>query len=231
MVTMFDFDQTSILSWLSSYAYEPTMVYLAIVLLLTASSFGLPVPEEVTLISVGLIAYLSANPEKFPPPYPGAEPVQLSGLMLVTFFAVFLSDFLVFLIGRFWGNTIRSKERFKKFVTSGAIVKAEEWTKKYGAIMCGVFRFTPGLRFPGHMMCGALKVPPWKFCLVDGLAALLSVPTQVWLVATYGDFILSYIKQFKMLLLVLILMGLALFFMRKSKWIQQNIFKKSANSL
>ena len=40
----------------------------------------------------------------------------------------------------------------------------------------------------------------WKFALVDGLAALVSVPTQVYLVATYGEVILAKIKEFKLVL-------------------------------
>jgi membrane protein DedA with SNARE-associated domain len=69
-----------------------------------ASSFGFPVPEELVLISSGLVAYLGKNPEQFPPPYPGAQPVEMWTLMGVCFLAVFFSDFLVYSIGKYLGK-------------------------------------------------------------------------------------------------------------------------------
>jgi membrane protein DedA with SNARE-associated domain len=43
-----------------------------------------------------------------------------------------------------------------------------------------------------------------KFILVDAIAAGISVPTQVLLVAFYGDKILVYFQQFKIVLAVII---------------------------
>lgn len=215
------FDQAEIMAWFASLAYSPALVYGAVALILTASSFGLPIPEEVTLVSVGFLAYTSMRPEQFPPPTPDAVPVNLNLLLLVTFFSVFLADTLVFFIGRFWGNKIRNKARFAKYVNSNAFQKAESWTTKYGAVMSGVFRFTPGLRFPGHMMCGMMGLPLWKFIAVDGTAALLSVPTQVWAVATYGDHILAYFKQIKIVLLILLLLTIIYFLIRRTAFVQK----------
>lgn len=78
--------------------------------------------------------------------------------------------------------------------------RVEEWTHKYGAYACGIFRFTPGLRFPGHLACGMLRYPVWKFLVIDGIAALISVPTQIYLLAHYGEPILKYLRQFKLVL-------------------------------
>lgn len=214
-------DQTELLSTLSQYAYEPFMVYSIVIALLTASSFGLPVPEEVTLISCGLLAYLAKHPENFPPPYPGAEPINVFTLSAVCFFAVFLSDCLVYWIGRRGGRALLKANRLQKYVTTDAFQKVIAWVEKYGAIMAGVFRFTPGLRFPGHMACGMLGLKFWKFGLVDGIAALLTVPTQVLLVAFYGDVILEYFKQFKITILVLLIVGLTLFLFRRHPFIQK----------
>jgi membrane protein DedA with SNARE-associated domain len=222
------FDQGELLAWFSAYAYQPFWVYGAIIVLMTASSFGLPVPEEVTLVSVGMLAFLASRPDRFPPPFEGAEPVSLHALLWVTFLAVFLSDFLVFFIGRVWGQRIRKSPRFHRYVNSEALLKIEKYMAKYGALMSGVFRFTPGLRFPGHLMCGALGVSVWKFCLVDGLAALVSVPTQVWLVATYGEYILDHFKQFKVVLFAALLgfIGFQLFARYKKISAQKKSLKK-----
>ena len=59
-----------------------------------------------------------------------------------------------------------------------------------------------------------MGIPIWKFLTVDGIAALISVPTQVILVAYYGDVILAQIKKFKMILLVIIAL-VVLFYLSK----------------
>ncbi len=220
------FDQDQLLAYLSQYAYQPWLVYLIITVLLTASSFGLPIPEEVTLVSAGLIGHMARNPTVYPPPYEGAQPINVYTLATVCLLAVFLSDFLVYYIGRFSGDKLMKSQRLKKYVTTEAFKKTLHWVEKYGAWMSGVFRFTPGLRFPGHLTCGMLGVPAWKFTAVDGTAALLSVPTQVLLVAFYGDVILEYFKQFKIILIILFVLALAIFLLRKSTWVR-GLFKKS----
>lgn len=193
-----DFSHQALMTFFSQYAYQPAYVYGFITIFMFASSFGFPVPEELVLVTSGLVAYMAHHPEKYPPPYPGAEGVDVFTLALVCFFAVFLSDFIVYLIGKFFGGRIIKTRFFQKQVAGKGFDRINGWFQKYGGLACGIFRFTPGLRFPGHMSCGLLGIPVWKFVLIDGLAALLSVPTQVYFVATYGEIILTKIAEFKM---------------------------------
>lgn len=211
---MFGFSEQEMIQWFADKAYEPMWVYMTVVGLMFISSFGFPLPEEVPLIASGLVAHIAHNPDQYPVP-PGAGPaVNMWVLAAVCFFAVILSDILVFLIGRFLGRRFRGNPRFEKWYRSPAFQKAESWTTKYGSWASGIFRFTPGLRFPGHMACGLLGVPVWKFIAVDGAAALLSVPTQIILVGTYGDVILQNFKTLKVVLLLLIAL-LAIWFVIK----------------
>ncbi len=78
-----------------------------------------------------------------------------------------------------------------------------------------VFRFTPGVRFPGPLVCGIMKLPVWKFLTVGFMAALISVPTQIYLVAIYGEPILKFLHEVKMVLLAFACVGLLVFFFRK----------------
>jgi len=197
------FSADTIIQFFSAYAYEPTIVYLAIIFFMLASSFGLPFPEEVTLLSAGLVSYMAMHPELYPPPTPEAIPVNPYITAFIAFGAVFLSDLLVFTIGRIFGARMQRWPWFRRRVLAKSSGAVERWTSRYGAWTCGIFRFTPGLRFPGHLACGMLRIPTWKFIAVDGTAALLTVPTQVLLMAFYGEMVLSYIKQFKIGLLTL----------------------------
>ena len=127
---------------------------------------------------------------------------------------------LVFSIGRVFGGRISNSKRFGKYVDPRQNSKLNLLRTKYGAWACGIFRFTPGIRFPGHLSCGIIQIPYWKFALIDGGAALFSVPTQVILVAFYGEMTLTYFKQFKILLfsgLGIIAIGYGVY--RFSKWL------------
>lgn len=186
-----------IFAFLAQFAYEPTIVYSLIVTLMIASSFGLPIPEELTLISAGFITHMAIHPEIFPPPFAGATSVNPIVTAIVCFVSVFLSDFLVFMLGRKFGSKMLRSKYFERYRNSASMKKVEGFTEKYGALACGIFRFTPGLRFPGHFACGSMKIPVWKFVVVDGLAALITVPTQVLLIAHYGELMFEFLKEFK----------------------------------
>lgn len=194
---MIPFDESAIMAFFGEYVYRPEYVYGFLTIFMLASSFGFPIPEEVVLISAGLVANASLHPETFPPPFPGAEGVNIWVLCVVAFFAVFGSDVIVYLLGRVFGSKIIKTKFFQKQVAGKGFDTINSWFQKYGAFACGVFRFTPGIRFPGHLSCGLLGIPLWKFCLVDGFAALVSVPTQIYFVGTYGGVILKKIAEFK----------------------------------
>jgi membrane protein DedA with SNARE-associated domain len=195
------FNANDLMSIFQEYAYQPMYVYGFIVLFMLASSYGLPIPEELVLISAGLVAYAAHNPTEFPPPYPGAEGVNVITLCIVSFTAVFLSDLQVYLIGKYFGARIIKTKFFQKQVAGEGFNKINQFFQKYGGLACGIFRFTPGLRFPGHLSCGLLGIPLWKFVVIDIIAAGLSVPTQVYFVATYGKIILDKLAEFKLIVL------------------------------
>lgn len=206
----------SIVEFFAGYAYQPYFVYGFIVMFMTASSFGLPIPEEMTLVSAGLVAYMARNPDQFPPPTPDAEGVNLVILSIVCFFAVLGSDVLIYFLGKIFGRKIIKTKFFNNRIGQERFDKINRVFQKYSYWACGLFRFTPGVRFPGHLSCGLMGIPLWQFMLVDGAAALISVPTQVLLVASYGDVILEKIKEFKMALGIIILVIVLVWLAKKA---------------
>ena len=187
-------------AWLTEnfqiYANQPFMVYGFLLLLMTASSFGLPVPEEFTLVTVGFLAYTGQNQVPVSP-----NAVNMYTLAIVSFLSVLASDILVYSIGRFNGEKLRKTKFFKKKIKQERYDKINSLFQKYSGFAIFGFRFMPGIRFPGHLTCGMSGVPFRKFLLIDGLAALVSVPTQVLLVAIYGKIILATIDKYKYLVM------------------------------
>jgi membrane protein DedA with SNARE-associated domain len=184
----------------SQYAYSPLLVYSAICVFMILSAFGMPIPEEIVLISAGFVGHMALHPADYPPPYPGAPSVNIYVLAAVSFFAVMGSDFLIYVLGKRFGPRMFKMKWFARLISESALERIQRWTRKYGAWAVFAFRFTPGVRFPGHLMCGAMGLSPWRFVGVDMVAAGLSVPTQVLLVSLYGETILRYFGQFKLYL-------------------------------
>lgn len=206
-----------VFQWFAQFAYEPNKVYFGICIMMLASSFGLPLPEEVTLVSAGFLAFMGSRPDLFPPPYAGAPVVNVHEAALVAFLAVFGSDFLIYGIGRIGGRKILYHKRLSHLVSESMIKKVENWTAKYGNFAVVVFRFTPGVRFPGHLACGMLKFSAIRFAIIDGIAALVSVPTQIYLLATYGKEILSVLHKFKIVVFSILAIVAIYFLIKKIK--------------
>lgn len=209
---------TTTFDCLAVYAHQPEWIYFFLVMMMLLSAVGLPFPEEVTLVSVGILAYIGQHPELYPPDPNGGplNPIHPTTAAIVAFLAVFVSDFVIYSIGRYFGPKVFEWGPVKRVISEDSRLKIESWTHKYGALACGIFRFTPGVRFPGHLACGMVKFPIWKFLLVDGIAALISVPTQILLFAHYGEQIYGAFTKFKYVVFGLLALG-AIFYVYK-KW-------------
>lgn len=194
--------EDQIAAWFLEIAYQPWLVYCLVIGLMFASSFGLPLPEEVTIISASLTAFMATHPEIYPPPTPGAKGVDPYTLAAICAFSVFISDYVIYWIGTFFGDRLMKHKKWKERFEGKTFKRVQRWIQRYGTLAPFIFRFTPGLRFPGHMMCGAIGLPRWKFILVVGVAALITVPTQVILISFYGEVILGILSRVKTVIII-----------------------------
>lgn len=210
-----DLASDQIFQYLSQYAYQPTMVYIAVFVMMIASGFGFPLPEEVTIISVGVLAYMGAHPDIFPPPYPNAPVVDGVEAAIFTALAIFLADNLVFWIGRTFGRKVMKSRAFSRFFDGPVMTKVNHIATKYGTFAAFIFRFTPGIRFPAHLFLGMSKFSAPMFALVDGLAVAISVPTQILLIDHFGEPILRTLSVVKFYLLGAAALVLIYFLARK----------------
>jgi membrane protein DedA with SNARE-associated domain len=73
------------------------------------------------------------------------------------------------------------------------------------------------------LSCGLLGLPLWKFILVDGLAALFSVPTQVYIFGTYGGVMLEKVAKFKKYVLIAVAVLAVIWLGKKvyQKWVRK----------
>lgn len=190
---------------------SPFLVFSLLFLVMYASSFGLPLPEEVTLLTLGFIVWVSHNPESADA-ISGSNGINIHLAAWLAFAAVITSDLIVFELGRRFGNRILSLPVLKRLAQPQMMLKVNQWMERWGFWSAGIFRFTPGIRFPGHLSCGMLGVSRAKFFAVDGFAALVSVPTQVYLVGFYGRDIIDVIKKYQPWVIAALLLLFVLYY-------------------
>lgn len=128
---------------------------------------GLPVPEDIVLISAGALGVLDDR-----------SWLQVSAVM---YLGVVGGDSITFFAGRFFGMRLRASPRFQRIFPPAKQDKVEALFERHGSTGMFLGRFLPGLRAPIFFTAGSMKVSYWKFLCFDGFAALLSVPFFVWL--------------------------------------------------
>ena len=145
--------------------------YAAVFAVLIACGFGVPIPEDITLVTGGIISGL------------GYTDVHI--MVVVGMLGGLAGDGLVFAAGCIWGDNILKFRPIARVMTPKRYTQVEQKFEKYGNWVLFVARFLPGLRTPIFMTAGiSRKVSVLRFIVMDGLAALISVPVWVYL----GDY-------------------------------------------
>jgi membrane protein DedA with SNARE-associated domain len=142
--------------------------YFAVFTMLLICGFGVPVPEDVTLVTGGVIA--------------GLGYADVDTMFAVGMAGVIVGDGLVFSIGRFQGARVMQLKTVRRLITPERFLSAQDAFHKYGRWVMFVARFLPGLRTPVFFTAGMSKrVSFGTWLLMDGVAALISVPVWVYL--------------------------------------------------
>ena len=147
--------------------------YLLMFGVLIACGFGFPMPEDIVLITGGLLASQNV--------------VNEYTVFIVTMAGVLIGDSTIFLLGKKYGKNIQNLGPFKKIITPERGARIEKALDKYGDKVIFIARFLPGLRTPIFLSTGIYGVPFWKFFALDGLAALISVPVWIWVGYAFGN--------------------------------------------
>jgi membrane protein DedA with SNARE-associated domain len=159
------------MEWL--LAQLTTHVYAKLAGILLLCGLGLPIPEDISLISAGYLAHLGT--------------VNLHAIFVVCFAAVLAGDTLAFAIGRLFGTRILATRFGQRYFSPRRQLRVRAYFRRYGSKVVFIARFLPGLRFSIFLSAGMLHVRPYVFIVYDSLAALLSVPFLVYLAYYFGD--------------------------------------------
>jgi membrane protein DedA with SNARE-associated domain len=157
------------------------MGILAIFGVLLLCGLGMPIPEDIPLVSAGYLIYLHQT--------------NWATALVVCMAGVLIGDSVIFWFGHRLGNKLLRSRLVMFFTTPKKILKIRAYYRKYGPKIIIVGRFLPGLRAPIFFVAGSSGVRYAKFITFDGIAALVSVPVWLFLGSRFGDTIDSLLVK------------------------------------
>lgn len=175
--------------------------YLGVFLALIAAGFGFPIPEELPVLTAGVMVG-----------HPGTN-LRWWVMLPVCIAGVVIADGILYAIGRFWGPRILGSPWVQRRVLSPE--KRAQIEKNFhdrGIMILLTARLTPGIRTPIFLMSGVLRVPFARFLLADGLYALPGVNILFWLAYFLTDQVLEVfhrVEEHRPLILVGVLSAVA----------------------
>lgn len=187
-----------ILAYLSGHS--SILLYVALFVILVSCGVGIPLPEDIPLITAGFLAYNGT--------------LELGWAIGVSMVAILLGDTIIYYIGYHWGLSILNRPLMRRLLPESRLERVRRYFNRFGDRTIFFARFIVGLRAATFWAAGTLKVRYAKFLLFDFLAALISVPAFVLLGWYFGDDIeraMHLLDRIELILLVLAAGAIALF--------------------
>ncbi len=152
-----------VLSWLP---LSPAgHAYLGLVLGVLAGTIGLPIPEEVPLLTAGVLAALGV--------------IDLPTAIVVGVLVCFFGDLAVFATGRKIGFHLEGHPRIARVVRGRYFRRARALYVERGPWTLFIARMLPGVKTPFLFTAGAMRMPWKSFLAFDLGSVLLLVPSLV----------------------------------------------------
>lgn len=144
--------------------------YVGVLFVLICCGLGLPLPEDVALITGGILAGYGLPR--------GVGSVW--AMVFVGLAGILIGDSVIFRAGQTLGEKFLQTP-VGRHIPSERIERTIKLFERHGAKFIMVARFLPGVRAVTYFVAGSTGVPFWKFLLFDGIAACASAPGWVFL--------------------------------------------------
>lgn len=138
-----------------------------------AVAFFACIEGEVAMITAGILACQKI--------------LYLPYVMAFAFLGTFITEQVLFFLGRFYGNKIINKYSYIQEKS----IKVFELIRKYDSIYIFCFRFIYGIRNVSPIIIGSAMIDPKKYFIINFLAAL------IWsiLIPSVGFYFSSFVKN------------------------------------
>ena len=152
--------------------YSEHFIYAGLFLILFFSGLGLPILEEITLLTGGLLINLG-----FARFYP---------TLATVFVGVLTGDMAMYSIGRRWGHGIVTHRHMRRIFSEERLERVRQFFRDHGSKTIFIARFISGFRVAAFLAAGTMGMKPGKFLMFDFLAALIGVPLLLLLGYYFG---------------------------------------------
>jgi membrane protein DedA with SNARE-associated domain len=146
--------------------FDSTTIYLyfGVLVALLAAGIGFPIPEEIPVVTGGVLAGHLEND------------VRWWIMLPVCIAGVVISDALLYGIGRAWGPRLLEWRWIRtRLIPPERRNRIEENFRKYGVKILLFARFLPAIRSPIFITAGIMRVRFSRFLLADGIYAIPGV--------------------------------------------------------
>jgi membrane protein DedA with SNARE-associated domain len=163
----------------------------AVLVALLLAPFGLPIPEDVTLLSAGALAWNGH--------------AQLWAAYLVCWFGVVTGDTFLWTMGNRVG--LHPKGFIGRRFGRRSIRRISRFYRRFGPWAIVICRNVPGTRFPAFFFAGATRMPLFKFIIFDGISACVTTLVLVSLGHAFGaeiSRIATMVHEFRLIALAVV---------------------------
>lgn len=166
--------------------------YLGISLALIGRGIGVPIPEDIPLLTAGFLC--------------ARHICRLEWMLPLAWGSVLVADTLSFVLGRFFRNSLPSLPVIRQAFSPPRLVRADHFYRRHGLKGLLAARFMPGLRTPLFFIAGTARLPCYQFIVADMIMAAFSVSIMVglgWLFPSQLDRLRNLTAVYKWILLAL----------------------------
>ena len=201
-------------SILSLTNYSEAFIYIGLFLILFFCGLGLPIPEEITLLTGGFLIHLGI--------------IRFYPTLAVGLVGVLIGDIAMYSIGRKWGHGIITHQHLRKIFSENRLGKVRQFFHAHGSKTVFIARFIMGFRIATFLAAGTMGMKPLKFILLDLLGAVITVPVLLFLgyyfgmnIAWLGDLFTEIDFLLKLLLVIGIAFVIGIYFWFRKKAVKE----------
>ena len=184
---------TRMVDFLSGFSTH--LIYVLLFLLLFLCGLGFPMAEELVLLAGGVLV--------------ASEVLNPFLMLLSTFLGAIVGDVLLFWLGHGLATKLTTSVYFTRWLSPRKVAKGGAFFIRHGNTTVFLARFIPGLRAPTFFLAGTLRMPFWRFAVMDILAGLIFVPAICglgYLFADHFDLLTSRFRRFERVTLTLLVL-------------------------
>jgi membrane protein DedA with SNARE-associated domain len=173
-------------------SYSEPLIYAGLFMILFLCGLGLPIPEELTLLTGGFFIHLGI--------------IRLYPALAVGFLGILGGDLAIYSIGKKWGQDFLNHRHLRNIITECRADRGRQFFKDHGSKTVFIARFISGFRVAAFFAAGTMGVKLGKFLLLDFLGALILVPLLLILGYYFGEsigWLSEVVNRIDLLLMVL----------------------------